>query len=143
MDPAEPSSRVASSSHGVRALALLGISCLAAACGGGGGGGGRAGETSASFFLTDVKYGRLVEEPTGARLVSPLTTVATDPISGLVVPGSLQPLAPGVDVDVPQSFAIGPNFLPIVVPRNGVLQLEFSAAVAPNSVFADVLDADG
>ena len=142
MRSAEPFSKVASLSNVVRTVALLGISCLAAACGGGGGG-GRAGETSASFFLTDVKYGRLIEEPGGARLVSPLTTVAIDPISGLVVPGSLQPLAVGVDVGVPQSFAIGPNYLPIVVPRNGVLQLEFSAAIAPDSVFADLIDTDG
>jgi hypothetical protein len=142
MVSAEPNSSGDASSLRIGFVALLGASLLAAACGGGGGG-SRAGETSSSFVLTDVKYGRLVEDDHGTRLVSPLTSVAVDPITGRVFPGSLQPIAVGVDVAAAQSFTIGADYLPIVVPRNGVLQLEFSAAIAPGSVFADVLDADG
>src|SRR5262245_22078086 len=140
MEPAEPS-RSIDPPFRPPLLALLGIPFVVAACGGGGG--SRTGESSASFFLTDVKYGRVVEDENGPRLVSPLTTVDVDPITGRAVAGSLQPLANGVDVEAPQSFGIGFDYLPIVVPRNGVLQLEFSAPVAPGSIFADVIDADG
>src|SRR6185369_9746449 len=123
----------------IPALALLGV---ATGCGGGGGGSG-AGTTSSSFFVTDVKYGRLIDEGNGPRLVSPLTTVDVDAITGKVIPGSLQPLANGVDVDALQTFGIGPNFLPCVIPRNGVLQVEFSAPVNAASIFADIIDTDG
>jgi len=109
----------------------------------GGGGGGSAGSTSSSFVLIDVKYGRLIDDGTGPRLVSPLTTVALDPVTGRVIPGSLEALAVGVDVDAAQTFSIGLDYLPIVVPRNGVVQLEFSAPVDAKSIVADVVDAMG
>ncbi len=118
-------------------LALLG---LAAGCGGGG---GSSGSSSSSFFITDVEFGRLVDEGNGPKLVSPLTTVSVDPITGKVVPGTLQPLALGVDVATPQTFGIGLSYLPCVIPRNGVLQLEFSQPIEAGSVFADIVDADG
>jgi hypothetical protein len=124
-------------------LGLLAGTAALLAAGCGGGGGGSAGSNSSSFFLTDVKYGRLVDDGGGPRLVSPLTTVANDPITGTVIPGSLQPLASGVDVDVLQTLGIGPDYLPLVVPRNCVLQLEFSAPVAAASLVADTLDAQG
>ena len=126
-----------------RSLGLLAgtAALLAAGCGGGGGGG--AGSSSSTFFLTDVKYGRLVDDGGGPRLVSPLTTVSNDPITGTVIPGSLQPLAAGVDVDVLQTLGIGPDYLPLVVPRNCVLQLEFSAPVDASSLFTDIIDANG
>ncbi len=110
-------------------------------CGGGGGGG--AGSSSSSFYVTDVKYGRLIDEGNGPRLVSPLTTVDVDAITGKVVPGSLLPLANGVDVNALQTFGIGVNYLPCVIPRNGVLQIEFSAPVNAASIFSDIIDADG
>src|SRR5688572_28775974 len=126
----------------VSALAMAGLG-LAAGCGGGGGGG--AGSSSATFTLTDVKYGREIDEGTGTgpRLVSPLTTVSVDPITGFVVPGTLQPLAPTVDVESPQTLGLGSDYLPRVIPRNGVLQLEFSAPIDPSSVVADVVDPAG
>src|SRR5262245_12770356 len=121
--------------------AVLVLSFLAASCGGGGG--GSAGETSNSFILTDVKYGRLVDDGTGPELISPLTTVTYDPVTGKVLPGSVVGLAPEVDVAMPQTFGIGADYLPRVVPRNGVLQLEFSAPIEASSSSADVLDASG
>jgi hypothetical protein len=123
----------------VPSLAVVGVT---SGCGGGGGSNG-AGSSSASFYVSDVKYGRLIDEGTGPRLVSPLTTVNVDPITGKVIPGSLQPLANGVDVESPQTFGIGLNYLPCVIPRNGVLQIEFSAPVSAASIFADVIDTDG
>ncbi|HET6163321.1 MAG TPA: hypothetical protein VFG37_06605 [Planctomycetota bacterium] len=123
----------------IPALALLGV---ATGCGGGGGGSG-AGTTSSSFFVTDVKYGRLIDEGNGPRLVSPLTTVDVDAITGKVIPGSLQPMANGVDVNALQTFGIGINYLPCVIPRNGVLQVEFSAPVNAATIFADIIDTDG
>jgi len=122
----------------IPALALVGV---AMGCGGGGGGG--AGSSSSSFYVTDVKYGRLIDEGNGPRLVSPLTTVDVDAITGKVVPGSLLPLANGVDVNALQTFGIGVNYLPCVIPRNGVLQIEFSAPVNAASIFSDIIDAAG
>ena len=110
-------------------------------CGGGGGGG--AGSFSSFFYVTDVKYGCLIDEGNGPCLVSPLTTVDVDAITGKVVPGSLLPLANGVDVNALQTFGIGVNYLPCVIPRNGVLQIEFSALVNAVSIFSDIIDADG
>ena len=76
-------------------------------------------------------------------LASPLTTALLDPVTGLLVPGSLQPIANGVDIYRPQSLGIGPGFLPRVIPRNGVIQLEFSSAIDAASVSGDVIDASG
>jgi hypothetical protein len=116
---------------------------MLAACGGGGGGGSSGGSTNAGFILTDVKYGRRVDDGVNERLVSPLTTATIDPISGLLVAGTLQPLAPGVDVNAPQTVALGTDYLPRVIPRNGVLELDFSMPIDPASVSADVVDANG
>src|SRR5690349_459403 len=116
-----------------RRMRIVGVSwalALLASCGGGGG----SSSSSDHVFLIDVVYGRLVDEGSGPRLVSPLTTVDVDPITGLVVPGSLQPLANGVDVETPQTLGIGPGYLPVVIPRNGVLELRFSAPLDPRSL---------
>jgi hypothetical protein len=121
-----------------RLAAALVLGVISARCGGGGGG-----SSSDSLYLTDVKYGRLVDDGSGKRLVSPLTTVKLDPVTGLVVPGSVAGLTPDVDVASPQTFAIGADYLPRVVPRNGVLQLEFSAAIDAASIVGDVLDGAG
>jgi len=126
----------------MRSGACLVVALLAGACGGGGGGGG-AGSSSSSFYVTDVKYGRLVDDGTGQKLISPLTTVTLDPVTGRIVPGSIVGLAPDVDVTMPQTFAIGADYLPRVVPRNGVIQVEFSGAIDDRSIVADALDADG
>ncbi|MBL8841748.1 MAG: hypothetical protein JNL90_09510 [Planctomycetes bacterium] len=123
--------------------ALWSLALLAGAACSGGGGGSSAGSKAAGFRLTDVKYGRVIDEGNGPRLVSPLTTVDVDPVTGRVLPGSLQPLASGVDVDALQSLGLGTSYLPRVVPRNGVLKLEFTAPIDPASVSADQLDANG
>jgi len=126
-----------------RWVVLLGACAAFGAGCGGGGGGGAAGTTSAGFQLREVQYGRLIDDGAGEELVSPLTTVQVDPVTGAMVPGSLQPIAAGVDVDAPQSLGLGSSYLPRVVPRNGVLQLDFNAPIDPASVVADVVDANG
>ncbi|MBL8841749.1 MAG: hypothetical protein JNL90_09515 [Planctomycetes bacterium] len=114
-----------------------------AACSGGGGGAGSPGSSSASFQLEDAKYGRLVDDGTTESLVSPLTTAQIDPLTGVLVPGTLKALGVGVDVEQPQSLGLGTSYLPRVIPRNGVIQLEFSAPIAASSVSGDVIDANG
>lgn len=108
-----------------------------------GGGSGRPGDRSETFTLVDVKYGRRVNDGGQERLVSPLTTAQTDPVTGFLVPGSLQPLGAGVDVEEPQSLGVGTSYLPRVIPRNGVLELEFTAPIDPTSLSADVIDGTG
>src|SRR5262245_17334176 len=86
---------------------VLGSSlALVSGCGGGGGGGSGGGGSDSGFVLTDVKYGRRVSDGTSERLVSPLTTASVDPITGQLVPGTLQALAAGVDVEAPQTIAL-------------------------------------
>ncbi len=121
---------------------LLVASGLIVNCGGGGGS-SSAGGKSASFLLNDVKYGRLIDDGVNESLVSPLTTAQVDPITGDLIPGTLEPLAVGVDVFAPQSLGLGTGYLPRVVPRNAVLQLEFSAPVAAASVVADTINGNG
>jgi hypothetical protein len=124
-------------------IAVASVLALGAAgCGGGGGGGGGSGGKS-GFILTDVKYGRKVTDASGSRLVSPLTTASTDPTSGLLIPGTLLALDVSVNVNAPQSLGLGPDYLPRVVPRNGLIALEFSQPVDPASVSGDVIDAGG
>ncbi len=125
------------------ARTLMPAALLVAAGCSGGGGGSSAGSKSSSFKLNDVKYGRVIDDGSGPRLVSPLTTVDVDPVTGRAVPGSLAPLASGVDVESLQSLGIGSDYLPRVVPRNSVLQLEFSAPIDPASVSADQIDSNG
>ena len=126
-------------------MSLARVGALAAAialasCSGGGGGGGSA-ETA--FSLNDIKYGRQVEDGGSQDVVSPLSTVETDPITGFVIPGTLAPLTPEVNLDRLISLGLGPGFQPRVVPRNGTLVLEFNSEVDPTSLVADTLDADG
>ena len=116
--------------------AALGASCTP-------GGGSAAGTSSAGFQLREIQYGRLINDGVKEELVSPLTTAVTDSTTGLTVPGSLQPIAAGVDPDDPQSLGLGTSYLPRVVPRNGTLQLDFSAPVDPTSVVADVIGSNG
>ncbi len=125
----------------VRALAVLGGALLLGACGGGGA--GAPGATSASFTLSDASYGRLVDDGVESELVSPLTTAIIDPFTGLLLPGSLLPIADGVDVAAKQTLGLGSDFLPRVIPRNAVLELKFTAPIDPTSLLADVIDASG
>src|SRR5262245_34959362 len=115
-------------------VAIVLLPSLLAAWRGAGGGVSRRGPAHAAVRLPDVKYGRRVDDGVMERLVSPLTTATIDPISGLLVAGTLQPLAPGVDVNAPQTVALGTDYLPRVIPRNGVLELDFSMPIDPASV---------
>ena len=75
----------------VPALATL----LIVSCSGGGGGGGSSGSGGTSgqgFVLSDVQYGRLVNGSGKPEVVSPLSTIENDPITGIPIPGTLQPL---------------------------------------------------
>ena len=111
------------------------------ACSSGGDAGSGTAETA--FSLNDIKYGRQVEEGGSEDVVSPLSTVETDPITGFVIPGTLAPLTPEVNLDRLISLGLGPGFGPRVVPRNGTLVLEFNREVDPTSLVADTLDSDG
>ncbi|MEW6742567.1 MAG: hypothetical protein AB1486_07395 [Planctomycetota bacterium] len=127
----------------VRATGPLAVALLVTlGCSGGGGGGG-GGDSGSVLRLEDVFYGRGLQEGTGFRIVSPLTTVESDPITGLVVPGTLRVLGAGVNLNNLVTFGLGPVFLPVVVPRNAVIVLRFTRALDPASVEADEFDADG
>ena len=127
----------------VRALALFGAATLAAAACSGGGSAGLPGSTSKSFKLSDAFYGRFIDDGSEQSVVSPLTTAQIDPFTGFLVPGTLQPIATGVDVDSPQSLGLGTDFLPRVIPRNCVIKLKFTAPIDAASVLADVIDNTG
>src|SRR5262249_53275180 len=81
---------------GSRGVMLSVLLALVPACGGGGGGGGGGGSTT-TFSLDRGAFGRLIEDDSGARVLSPLTTVERDPETGLVLPDSVLPLGPGID----------------------------------------------
>ncbi|MCC7169209.1 MAG: hypothetical protein IT459_02070, partial [Planctomycetes bacterium] len=72
---------------------------LPAGGGGGGGGGG-------SFTLSEVQFGRGILSIDGLsmQVVSPLTTLDTNPISGVPIDGTLQKLYPQVDIDERLAF---------------------------------------
>jgi hypothetical protein len=109
-------------------------------------GGGEGGDETSSDFgfqLIDARYGRLVEEGGEQRVVSPLSTVRTDPISGRTLPGSVEPLSPSVRLDALVTLGLGHGYVPRVIPRNAVLVLEFSEAVDPKSIVVDQLDDQG
>src|SRR5262245_60447369 len=118
------------------------VLCLLALtqCGGGGGGGGGG---SSGFTLNDGSYARGINQGNGLEVVSPLSLVDTDPVTGLIVPGSLRPLGEGIDLKVLVSMGLGPAFKPVVVPRNGIIVLQFSSSVDPASIVADELTATG
>jgi hypothetical protein len=117
------------------------VLCLALAqCGGGGGGGGGG---SSGFTLSDGSYARGINQGNGLEVVSPLSLVETDPVTGLIVPGTLRPLGDGVDLKVLVSIGLGPAFRPVVVPRNGIIVLQFSSSVDPASIVADQLTETG
>ncbi|MCC7172777.1 MAG: hypothetical protein IT459_20175, partial [Planctomycetes bacterium] len=67
--------------------------------GGGGSGGG-------SFTLSEVQFGRgiLAIDGLSMQVVSPLTTLDTNPISGVPIDGTLQKLYPQVDIDERLAF---------------------------------------
>jgi hypothetical protein len=122
---------------------LVGAAVLAVgACQGGGGGGGE--ETSdTGFQLVDARYGRLVEEDGQQRVVSPLSTVRTDPITGRTIPGSVEPLSTSVNVEALVTLGLGSGYVPRVIPRNAVMVLEFNEPVDPQSVVLDQMDPHG
>jgi hypothetical protein len=102
--------------------------------GSGGGGGG-------SFTLSEVQFGRGILSIDGLsmQVVSPLTTLDTNPISGVAIDGTLQKLFPQVDLDERLEFGLGAFFTPPIVPRNAVLELVFSKPIDVDSL---KLDAD-
>lgn len=108
-----------------------------------GGGGSQAG--GASLQLSEIRYGRLVETAGGAEVVSPLSTVEHD-AQGNVVEDSVRPLTPAVDLEVLPRFGLQSLRVPRqppVIPRDAVLQLEFTDALDKASIRQPVLAADG
>src|SRR5690606_23248067 len=91
------------------------------------------------FVLEDVAFGRGLRTADGLSMdvVSPYSLVKEDPVSGLPVPGSLEPLFPGGSLSTLVSFHLGPVSGPPVVPRNGVLVLRFAKKPDPASLALD------
>ncbi|MEW6742643.1 MAG: hypothetical protein AB1486_07775 [Planctomycetota bacterium] len=125
---------------GVFALALLSLATGAGCSGSSGGGSGASGD---GLMLVAAYFGRGLETADGFRVLSPLTTVKTDPVTGRAVDSTLTPLGPGVDLEELVTLGLGPQFVPVVVPRNAVIVLRFSRRLDPASVRADELDAGG
>ncbi len=116
------------------ALALASVGCS----GGGGGGGGGSGP----FALSEVEFGRaLGDDRRTTSIVSPLTTVDTDPETTIPLAPSLADFGSG-DVNQRVPFGLGFDFRPPVVPRNSALVLCFSRDLDENTVIADRLDGD-
>jgi len=124
----------ATSRRGFLVAAAMGCTLAALCACGGGGGGSKKSAAEGGFLLVDVRYGRRVVETGAERLVSPLSVVETDPVTGLVIPGTLAPLSSDVNLDKLITLNLGPEYVPHVIPRNGVLVLEFNAAIDAASV---------
>lgn len=102
----------------------------------GGGGGGKG-----SFTLSEIQFGRGILSVDGLsmQVVSPLSTLDTNPISGVAIDGTLQKLYQQVDLNERLAFGLGAFFTPPIVPRNSVLELVFSKPIDIDSL---ELDAD-
>ena len=118
------------------------VALLVVACSGGGGSGNDS-PGSDEWSITGAGYGRQIEENGETRLVSPYTTVESDPITGAILPGTLAPLVPGLDIEALVTLGLGGTYVPRVIPRNAVLVLTLPSAVDPSSLVADVLDDEG
>lgn len=129
-----------SSEGRVAGVALVLGACILANCQRSPKGGSSA---HAPLRLVEAAYGRRIAEDGAERIVSPLTLVEVDPVTGRVLPGSLQTLAAEVNLDEITSLGLSPAYTPRVVPRNAVLVLEFSEPLAPASVRADRFDTAG
>ncbi len=102
-----------------------------------------SGTDSDRLQIQDVSYGRLLEEDGTTRVVSPLSTVVTDPLTGESIPGTLEALTAAVDLEALVSLNLGPDYVPRVVPRNGVLVVSFTRNLNPSTIFPDVVDGAG
>ena len=94
------------------------------------------------FTLTEMRYGRGLpsEDLLGVDVVSPLSLVKSDPVSGLPIPGTLTPLFEGGNLEALTAFNLGPLFQSPVLPRNAVIVLEFTQEPSLESL---QLDDDG
>ncbi len=99
-------------------------------------------DDSPTITLKEIYFGRGLHSEDGKsmQVVSPFTTVLTDPVSDLPVNGSLTPIFPGIDVKTPVSFDLDTFYAPMIVPRNAVLLLRFNRAPSIDSLR---LDSDG
>ncbi len=120
-------------------MVLIGSGCSRS-----GGSGGGMPLAESEFLIADVSYGRQVEQPDGTRtVISPLTTVETDPVTGQANPETVLPLASEVDVEETISLELERNFVPPLVPRNATLVVRLSREVDESSVVGDVVDSEG
>lgn len=82
-----------------------------------------------NITLREVFFGRgLRTAGGGIGVVSPFSFVRTDPVSNLPIPGSLEPMFPGVDLSKAVPFELDSYYAPMIVPRNAVLVLRFDRA---------------
>lgn len=94
----------------------------------------------AAFTLEEVRFGRGLPSLDGSsiQVVSPLTTVDLQPLTGLPLVDTVKPLYAQVDPVERLEFGLGPFFTPPIVPRNAVLELVFSAAIDVTSLALDI-----
>ncbi|MFH0944049.1 MAG: hypothetical protein V2A76_02525, partial [Planctomycetota bacterium] len=100
---------------------------------------GSGGSTQPEFTLSEISFGRGLKTGVGpeVNVVSPFSTVTTDPISNLPIEGTLRHLFVGGDLGTLVDFNLGPVYGPPVVPRNAVLKLEFTRGVLLESLNLD------
>lgn len=86
--------------------------------------------------LLEVYFGRGLAQPAGDSLEvkSPYTLVKTDPVTGLPLPGTLEPLFPGAAIGSWIPFSLDELSAPPIVPRNAVLVMRFNKPISPDSL---------
>ncbi len=99
-------------------------------------------DNSPTVTLKEIYFGRGLRGDDGSsmKVVSPFTTVLTDPVSDLPVKGSLQSIFAGFDVNTPVSFDLDTFYSPMIVPRNAVLLLRFNRPLSKDSLRLDASD---
>lgn len=91
---------------------------------------------SASLTLKEIYFGRGLATASGNTLdvKNPFSLVKTDPVSNLPIPGTLQPLFPGIDLNQLYPFNLSSFYAPPILPRNAVLVMRFNKPVSTKSL---------
>lgn len=86
--------------------------------------------------LLEVYFGRGLAQPAGdsMEVKSPYSLVKTDPVTGLPIPGTFEPLFPGAAIGSWIPFSLDDLSAPPIVPRNAVLVMRFNKPVSQDSL---------